>query len=103
MTHQCNDPKNHCKHCSINGHTEEKCWNLHLELNPNNRKKDSKKKNLLDTYSSKELESSSNPDENIIYSTVQKEVNLSSLLPKEEKEMINSFTSRSKSRRPHNT
>jgi hypothetical protein len=23
--HQCNDPRNHCNHCNIDGHTQEKC------------------------------------------------------------------------------
>jgi hypothetical protein len=45
--HQCKDPNNHCNHCNINGHTKDKCWKLHPELNPKNHKKDAKKKNLL--------------------------------------------------------
>ena len=45
--YQCKDPNNLCNHCNIDGHIEENCWNLHLELNPKNCKKDSKKKNLL--------------------------------------------------------
>jgi hypothetical protein len=39
----------------------------------------------------KEIESNSNVDENIVYTIVQKEVNLSSLHPKEEKEMTKLF------------
>jgi hypothetical protein len=45
--YQCKDPSNQCNHCNIEGHTEEKCWKLHLELYPKKRKKDAKKKNLL--------------------------------------------------------
>ena len=29
MAHKYKDPKNHCNHCNINGHIEEKCWKLH--------------------------------------------------------------------------
>jgi hypothetical protein len=28
------DPNRHCKHCDVDGHTEEKCWKIHLELHP---------------------------------------------------------------------
>ena len=54
-THHCKDPKNHCNHCKIDGHTEEKCWEIHLELNPNKYKKDFKKNNLVARNSIKEL------------------------------------------------
>jgi hypothetical protein len=40
---------------------------------------DAKKKIILATYSSNQVERSSNVDENIIYTSEQKEVNLSSL------------------------
>jgi hypothetical protein len=99
-THQSKDPNNHCNHCNIDGHTEEKCWKLHPELNPKNCKKDGKKKNLLATYSSNQVESSSDVDENIVCTSVQKEVNLSILHHQEEKEMTSSSTSRFRSRRP---
>jgi hypothetical protein len=36
--------------CNIDGHTKDKCWKLHLELNPKKCKRDGKKKNLLATY-----------------------------------------------------
>ena len=52
IDHQCKDLK---KHCNINGHTEEKCWKIHLEMNPKNCKKDDKKKNHLPMNSSKEV------------------------------------------------
>jgi hypothetical protein len=60
-------------------------------LNPKNCKKDAKKKNMLATYSSNLVESSLNVDENIVYTLEQKEVNLSSLYHKEEKEMTKLF------------
>jgi hypothetical protein len=55
-THQCKDPNNHCNHYNIDGHIEDKCWKLHLELNPKNCKKDAKKKNLLAMDSSNLIE-----------------------------------------------
>ena len=86
--HQCKDPSNHC---NIDGYTYEKCWKLHPELNPKNHKKYAKKKNLLATNSSKQMESSSYVDENIFCAEVQKGVNLSSLHHKEEKEINKLF------------
>ena len=74
--------KTHYKYCEIDGHIEEKCWNLHLEINLKDRKKDSKKKNLLAMEWSKDLEGTSNVNGNIIYPTVKNEVNISSLHPK---------------------
>ncbi len=53
-------------HCNIDDHTKEKCWNLHPELNPKNKKKDNKKKNLMDTDSRNQVERSSDMDEKII-------------------------------------
>jgi hypothetical protein len=50
--HQYKDHSNHFNHCNIYGHTKEKCWKLHLELNLKNHKKDAKKKNILATNSS---------------------------------------------------
>jgi hypothetical protein len=80
IVHQCKDPSNHCKHCNINGHIEEKCWKLHSKLN---HKKDAKKKSLLAMDSSNQVKRSSNVDEKISY-TLVKEVNLSNLHHKEE-------------------
>jgi hypothetical protein len=77
--HQCKDPSNHSNHCNIDGHTEEKCWKLHLELNMKNHKKDAKKKNLLITDTSNQVESNSDVDEKIVCTLVQTKVNLSSL------------------------
>jgi hypothetical protein len=68
--HQCKDPSNHCNHCNINGHIEEKCWKLHLELNPKNCKKDVKRMNLLATYSSNQVERNLDVDENIVCTSV---------------------------------
>jgi hypothetical protein len=50
----------------LESHTEEKCWKLHLELYPKNHKKDAKKKNLLATDSSNQVESKSCVDEKIV-------------------------------------
>jgi hypothetical protein len=58
---------------------------------PKKCKKDAKKKNLLATDSRNQVESSPNVDENIAYSSVQKEVNFSSLHQKEEKDMKKLF------------
>jgi hypothetical protein len=85
---QCKNPINHC---NIDGHTEEKCWKLHLELNLKNHKKEVKKNNILAIDSSNRVESSSEVDDNIVYTTMQKEVNLSSLHHYEEKEMTKLF------------
>jgi hypothetical protein len=60
-------------------------------LNPKNHKKDAKKKNLLAMDSSNLVESSSKVDEKILCTTVQKEVNPSSLHHKEKKEMTKLF------------
>jgi hypothetical protein len=89
--HQYKDHSNHCNHCNIDGHTDEKCWKLHPKLNSKNCKKDVKKKNLLATDLSNHVERSSNVDEKIVCTSVQKEVNLSSLHPQEEKEMTKLF------------
>jgi hypothetical protein len=98
--HQCKDPNNHCNHCNIDGHIEDKCWKLHPELNPKNHKKDAKKKNLLAMDSSNLGRESSDVDENIVYTLVQKEVNLSSLHHKEEKEMKKLFHIKIRSKIP---
>jgi hypothetical protein len=83
IAHQWKDPNNHCNHCNIDGRTKDNCWNLHLEMNSKSCKKDAKK-NLLAMDSSNEVESNSDVDAKIVCTTVQKEVNLSSLHNKEE-------------------
>jgi hypothetical protein len=60
-------------------------------VEPKNHKKDAKKKNLLAMDSSNQVERNSDVDENIFYTSVQKEVNLSSLHHQEEKEMTKLF------------
>ena len=69
-------------------------------MNPKNKKKDGKKKNLLAKDSSNQVESSSDVDDKIVYTFVQKEVNLSSLHHQEEKEMTKLFHIKIQSRRP---
>jgi len=64
---------------------------LHLELNPKNKKKDNKKKNLMATDSRNQVENSSDVDEKIICTIAHKEVKLSSLQQQEEKEMTKLF------------
>jgi len=64
---------------------------LHPELNPKNKKKDDKKKNLMATNLRNQVESSSDVDEKIVCKSVQKEVNLSSLRQQEKKEMTKLF------------
>jgi hypothetical protein len=90
-THQCKNPKNHCNNCNIDGKTVEKSWKLHLEINLKICKKDGKKKNILATYLKNQVESISYVDENIVCTSVQKEVNLSNLHHQEEKEMTMLF------------
>jgi hypothetical protein len=60
-------------------------------LKPKNYKNERKKKNLLATYLSNPVESSSNVDENIVYTSVQKEVNLIILHHQKEKKMTKFF------------
>jgi hypothetical protein len=43
------DPNIHCKHCNVDGHTEEKCWKLHLELHPKWLKSKGKEKVYTET------------------------------------------------------
>ena len=88
IENQCKNPSNHC---NIDGHTEEKCWKMHPELKPKNKKKDNKKKNLMATDSSNQVERSSNMDEKMNCKSMKKEVNLSSLQQQEEKEMTKLF------------
>ena len=66
-THQCKDPSNNC---NIDCHTKEKCWKLHLELNPKNKKKDNKKKNQMAIDLSNQFESISDMDEKIVFTSV---------------------------------
>jgi hypothetical protein len=75
----------------LDGHTEEKCWKLHLELNLKNCQKDAKKKNLLAMDLSNQVDSSFDVDETIVCTTIHKEVNLSSVHHQEEKEMTKLF------------
>jgi len=77
--------------CNIDKHTEEKCWKLHLEINPKNKKKGNKRKNLMATNSSNQVEIISDMDEKVICTSLKKEVNLSSLQQHEEKEMTKLF------------
>jgi len=64
---------------------------LHPELNPKNKKKYNKNNNLMTTDSSNQVEINSDADKNIIYTSMQKEVNLSILQQKENKEMTKLF------------
>jgi hypothetical protein len=88
ISHQCKDPNNHCNN---DGHIREKCQKLHLELNLKNHKKESKKKNLIATYLSDQVEKKSDVDENIVCTSVQKDVSMSFLHQQEEKEMTKFF------------
>ena len=60
-------------------------------LNPKNRKKDAKKKNLLAKDSSNQVENNLDVDEKITYTLMQKEVIPSNLYHKGEKEMTKLF------------
>ena len=46
--HQCKDLDDHGNHCTIDVHTKDKFWMLHLELNPKNHKEPKKKNMLVD-------------------------------------------------------
>jgi hypothetical protein len=83
-THQCKNPKKHYNHHNIDGHMKDKCWKIHLEFR-------TMKKYMLAMDSVHWVESSSYVDEDIIYTTMKNEVNLSSLHPKEEKEITKLF------------
>jgi len=61
------DPRNHY---NIDGHTEEKCWKSHPELNPKKKKKDNKKKNLMDIDSRNQVERNSDVYEKIVCTSV---------------------------------
>jgi hypothetical protein len=56
-----------------------------------NCNKDAKKKNPLGMDSDNQVERNSNVDENIVYTSTQKEVNLSMIHHKEEKKMTKQF------------
>jgi hypothetical protein len=60
-------------------------------LNSKNYKKDTKKRNILDIYSRNRVKISFDVDENIVYTSVQKEVNLISLHHQEVKDMDKRF------------
>jgi hypothetical protein len=64
-THKCKDTRNNYNHCNIDGHIDENCWKLHREINLKNYKIDKKKSNLLATYLSNHVESSSDVNGNI--------------------------------------
>jgi hypothetical protein len=64
---------------------------LYLELDPKNPKKDRNKNNLLSIDSGNQVEIISDADENIVYTYVQKEVNLNILHHQEEKDMTKLF------------
>ena len=91
IEHQCKDPKIHCNHCNIICHNKVKCWKLYPELNPKNCKKDENNKNMLAMDSSNQVERNLNVEKHILCTTVQMEVNLNSLYPQEEKEIIRVF------------
>ena len=86
-THKWKYHSNWCNDCNIDGHTEENFWKLHPELNPKNHKKDEKKKNLLTKDSNNQIEIILDVDDNILCTSVQKEVNLSILHHQKDKEM----------------
>ena len=89
--HRCKDLKNHNNHCNIDSQTEDMCYKPHIELNPKKHKKDAKKKNMLAMDSIDQVKSSYDIDENIVCTIMKKEVNLSSLHPKEEKKTMKLF------------
>ena len=89
MTFQCKDPNNHCNHSNIDYHRQGKCWKLHVDFNSKNKKKDTKKKNLIAIDSNNQVEIKQDVDENISCTSVKKKVNLSILQHQEENENSN--------------
>jgi hypothetical protein len=76
---ECKYHNNECNDYNIDGHTEEKYCNLHLDLNSKNFKKDRKKNNPLSIDLSNLVETRSNVDANIVFKYMQKEVNINIL------------------------
>lgn len=58
---------------------KEKCCKLHTKLNLKNKKKDNKKNNLMGIDSRNQVEISSDVDDNSIFTSFYKEVNLISI------------------------
>jgi hypothetical protein len=56
-------------HCNIDGHIEDKCWEIHPYMNPKNFKDDSNKKNLLGRDCDNMVEINLDVDENIIFTS----------------------------------
>lgn len=75
--HRCKDLSNHYNQCKIDVHTKDKCWKLHPNLIPKNRKKDASKKNVMATNLSNQMENNSDVDEETVYTSINKGVNLS--------------------------
>jgi hypothetical protein len=68
--HQCKDRKKNYNCYHINGHTKYK----YPELNIKNHKKDAKKKKFLSIDSTNLVERGSGVDENILHTSMEKEV-----------------------------
>jgi hypothetical protein len=63
-------------------------------LNPKNHKRDAKNKNMLGMDSGNKVEKILDVDENIFFTSMKKEVNLSILHQKEDKDMKKNFHNR---------
>jgi hypothetical protein len=63
-------PNRHCKHSDVDGHTKEKCWKLHLELNPKWLKYKRKAKVANETKE-EVVEGTSDLNEAIVFTTLQ--------------------------------
>lgn len=63
------DPNRHCKHYDVAGNIDEKCWKLHLKLNPKWLK--SKRKTKKATKTKEVVEITSDLDEAIVCTKLQ--------------------------------
>jgi len=75
---QWKNPSNHYNHYNIDSHIDEEGWKLHIDLKSKKNKKDTNKI-LTAINSCNEIESSSDMDENIVYISMHKWLNLSIL------------------------
>jgi len=66
----CKYPNNHCSHCNIDDHTEEKRLKLCIELTTKNINKYNKKKNLMAIVSIYQVQITSYVDDNIVCTLV---------------------------------
>jgi 5'(3')-deoxyribonucleotidase len=75
----------------MDDYTKAKIWKLHLYLNPRNCNKELEKKNMLGMDLGNQVKINSYVDEKIVCNPLWREVNMSNLHQREEKEMTKLF------------